>query len=100
MKFHFHIHHHYKLSKVLNKLNQILNQLSKMAKSQAETAQELRDIKAQNEKARVEILEKIKALEEALAAAGNTSEEVDAAVQDLKASVQADDDIVPDAPQP
>jgi hypothetical protein len=48
----------------------------------------------------VEILAKIQALEDALAAAGNTSDEVDAAVQDLKASVQADDDLNPDAPTP
>lgn len=67
-----------------------------MAKTQAEVAQELRDIKAQNEKARVEILAKIAALEEALANAGNSTPEVDEALADLKASVQTDDDIVPD----
>lgn len=81
-----------------HKLNFIIKTLKEMAKSQAETAQELRDLLAQNEKARVEILAKIQALEDALANAGNTSEEVDAAVQALKASVQTDDDIVPDAP--
>jgi cell division septum initiation protein DivIVA len=69
-----------------------------MAKSQAEHAQALRDLTAQNEKARVEVLAKIAALEEAIANAGNTTEEVDAALADLKASVQTDDDIVPDAP--
>lgn len=66
--------------------------------TQAEHAQELRDLKSQNDKARQEILDKIAALEEALATAGNTTEEVDAALADLKASVQIDDDIVPDAP--
>jgi ABC-type transporter Mla subunit MlaD len=81
-------------------LQLIIHKLNTMAKTQAQTAQEIRDIKAQNEKARVEILAKIQALEDALATAGNTSDEVDAAVQDLKASVQADDDLNPDAPTP
>lgn len=66
--------------------------------SQAELAQQLRDVTAQNEKARVEILAKIAALEEALANAGQTTPEVDEALANLKASVQVDDDIVPDAP--
>lgn len=77
--------------------NQKLNQI--MA-SQAELAQQLRDVTAQNEKARVEILAKIAALEEALANAGQTTPEVDEALANLKASVQTDDDIVPDAPTP
>lgn len=66
--------------------------------TQAELAQELRDLKLQNDKARAEVLAKIQALEDALAAAGNTTPEVDAALADLKASVQTDDDIVPDQP--
>jgi seryl-tRNA synthetase len=68
--------------------------------SQAQLAQELRDVKAQNDKAREEILAKIAALEEAIVNAGNTTEEVDTALAELKASVQTDDDIVPDAPPP
>ena len=90
-------HHDHELQEIKNQLSFITKTLNKMAKSQAETAAELRAIKDQNEKARLEILAKIKALEDALAAAGNTSDEVDAAVQDLKASVQADDDLNPDA---
>ncbi len=66
--------------------------------TQAELAQQLRDVIAQNEKARGEILGKIADLEQAIIDAGNTSPDVDAALADLKASVQADDDIVPDAP--
>lgn len=66
--------------------------------TQAEHAQELRNIHAQNEKARTEILAKISDLETALANAGNTTPEVDEAVAALKASVQTDDDIVADAP--
>lgn len=64
--------------------------------TQAELAQSLRDVTAQNEKARAEILQKIADLEAALAAAGGTTAEVDEAVAALKASVQVDDDIVPD----
>jgi hypothetical protein len=72
--------------------------LNKIMASQAELAQQLRDITAQNEKSRAEIIAKIAALEEALANAGTTTPEVDEAVAALKASVQTDDDIVPDAP--
>ena len=68
-----------------------------MALSQSQLAAELTAIKDQNEKARTEILAKIAALEEALANAGNTTPEVDAALADLKASVQTDDDLNPDA---
>lgn len=72
--------------------------LKTMALSQAELAQELRNVTAQNEKSRTEILAKIADLETALANAGSTTPEVDEAVAALKASVQTDDDIVPDAP--
>lgn len=65
--------------------------------SNAELAQQLRDLKDQNEKARAEILAKIKALEDALAN-GDTTPEVDAALADLKASIQQDDDMHPDVP--
>jgi hypothetical protein len=65
--------------------------------SNAELAQQLRDLKDQNEKARAEILAKIKALEDALAN-GDTTPEVDAALADLKASIQADDDMHADTP--
>jgi seryl-tRNA synthetase len=74
--------------------------LNSIMASQAQLAQDLRDLKAQNDKSRAEILAKIQALEDALAAAGGTTEEVDTALADLKASVQTDDDIVPDAPTP
>jgi conjugal transfer/entry exclusion protein len=97
-KVEYNYHNHIDLQEMFSILNIIKLKLHNMAKSQAETAQELRDIQAQNEKARAEILQKIADLEAALANAGNTSDEVDAAVQALKASVQTDDDIVPDAP--
>jgi seryl-tRNA synthetase len=93
-------HHDSEIQEIKKQLFLINKTLKTMAKTQSETAAELRAIKDQNEKARVEILAKIKALEDALATAGNTSDEVDAAVQDLKASVQTDDDMNPDAPNP
>ena len=70
--------------------------------NQAELTQALVDLKAQNEKARAEIVAKIAALEAAVATAplfGDCgSPEVEAALADLKASVQADDDLNPDVP--
>lgn len=72
------------------KLNQIMA-------TQAELARELRDIKTQNDKARAEILQKIEDLEAAVVAAGQVTPEVQEALDSLKASVQTDDDIVPDA---
>lgn len=66
--------------------------------TQAEHAQALRDMTAQNEKARAEQLKRFADLEEALANAGSTTPEVDEAMVALKASIQADDDVVADEP--
>ena len=74
----------------------IIIKFKQIMATQAELAQELRDLKAQNDKARQEVLDKIAALELALGNAGTTTPEVDAALADLKASIQTDDDIVPD----
>lgn len=68
--------------------------------TQAELAQQLRDITAQNEKARAEILARVAELEAAIQNAGNSTPEVDEALAALRASVQADDDMNPDAPTP
>ena len=85
------------ISAVTLALTILLNfKLNSIMATQAELAQQLRDINTQNEKSRVEILQKIADLEAALANAGNTTPEVDEAVAALKASVQTDDDIVPD----
>lgn len=65
--------------------------------TQAELAAQLIEITAQNEKARTEILAKVADLEAAIETAGSTTPEVDAALAALKASVQADDDLNPDA---
>lgn len=66
--------------------------------TQEELLGQLQALKAQNEKAKVEITGKIAALEGAIANQGNTTPEVDAALADLKQSIQGTDDIVPDAP--
>lgn len=72
----------------------------KLMASQSEMAQQLRDMKAQNEKARAENADRLKKLEEAMAAAGASTPEVDAALADLKASIQSEDDENPDATAP
>lgn len=64
--------------------------------TQEEHAQQIRDLTAQNEKARTEQLKRFTALEEALKNAGKTTPEVDEALSGLKASIQADDDLNPD----
>lgn len=64
--------------------------------TQAELAQSIVDLTAQNDKARAEVVGKIADLEAAVAAGGPVSADVEAAFAALKASVQADDDIVAD----
>lgn len=64
--------------------------------NQQELAQFLADLKAQVDKSKTEITDKIAALEQAINNSGTTTPEVDAALADLKTSVQGVDDIVPD----
>lgn len=71
----------------------------KIMSTQAEQAQQIRDLTAQVTKTRNETLAKIAALQTALDNAGGTTPEVDAAMAELKAAVQLSDDDVPDAPQ-
>ena len=78
--------------------NQLTELKELIMSTQAELAEQLRIITAQNEKARTEVLGKIADLETALANAGNSTAEVDEALAALKASVQTDDDIVLDPP--
>lgn len=66
--------------------------------SQTELAQSLRDLKTQNDKAAAEQAAALQKLQDALDAAGGTTPEVDAALAELKASIQAEDDKNPDAP--
>lgn len=66
--------------------------------SQTELAQSLRDLKTQNDKAAAEQAAALQKLQDALDAAGGTTPEVDAALAELKASIQSEDDLNPDAP--
>lgn len=68
--------------------------------NQTELKAQIEALTAQNEKAKTEIIGKISDLETALANAGETTPEVDAALAALKTSVQGSDDIVPDAVEP
>lgn len=74
----------------------IFERLWKIMTDQATHAAELAAIKDQLTKASGEIVAKVSALEAAVAAAGGTTPEVDAAVADLKAVAQALDDLNPD----
>lgn len=79
------------------KLDKILKLLEKIMATNAELAQSLNDLKAQADKARQEIVDKVAALEAAIQA-GGTTPEVDAALAALKGSVQSLDDLNPDVP--
>lgn len=68
--------------------------------TQAELAQQLRDLKAQNDKATTEQLAKLQELQDLLEQGGNTTPEVDSALADLKTSIQRDDDLNEDAVSP
>lgn len=65
---------------------------------QATLAAQLQSLADQVAKTRAETLAKIAELEAAIAAAGGTTPEVDAALAALKDQVQQSDDVVPDAP--
>jgi len=79
-------------------LKPVLLALKRITMNQAELAQALADIKTQADKAKDEIVAKVAELEAAIANAGSTSPEVDAALAALKGSVQGLDDLNPDAP--
>lgn len=68
--------------------------------TQAQVAQDLVALKTQLTKVGNEVLGKLAELETALANQGNATPEVEAALAALKTSVQAVDDLIPDAPTP
>ncbi len=79
----------------------ILTKLEKLMASQAELAASLETVSAQVAKIGTEtagLLAKVTDLEAAIANAGNTTPEVDAALAALRAQVQVVDDLVVDAP--
>jgi predicted negative regulator of RcsB-dependent stress response len=71
--------------------------LEKILTNQTEHAAALGALAAQVAKTRDETLAKIAELEAAIANAGSTTPEVDAALEALRAQVQASDDVIPDA---
>lgn len=75
----------------------ISHHLRTIMTTQAELAQQITDLTAQNERARAEVLAKIADMQAAIDAAGAVDPAVLEAFDALRASVQADDDIVPDA---
>jgi len=92
MQIHIHIHNH------LNDEHIIIKKLNEIIMEQKDFALQLIALKDQLAKAKTEIIDKLTALGDALEAADDVSPEVQAAFDDLKAAVQAQDDIVPDAP--
>jgi len=79
-------------------LRPVLDLLQRIIMDQTQLAQALKDLKAQADKAKAEIVAKVQSLEDAINAGGATTPEVDAALADLKGSVQGLDDLNPDAP--
>lgn len=84
------------LAPVLRKQDRTNDRLEHLMATSAQHAQDLRDLKAQNEKAAAEQAAALKKLQDALDAAGGTTPEVDEAMAELKASIQAEDDLNPD----
>lgn len=81
-------------------LESLLERTESIMGSQAQLATDLAGVSAQVAKIGTETsvtLQKVIDLEAALANAGNTTPEVDAAMAALKAQVQLVDDLVPDA---
>lgn len=77
----------------LIKTNELQNSLYYIMATQDELAQSLEDVNTQLQKAIAEIIA-------AVAAAGNTTPRVDAAMAALKNAAQALDDLNPDQPPP
>lgn len=92
MNLHIHIHHHH--DGEFTDIRQALVDIKEsIMTTQAELTTQITALKEQNDKARAEVLQRIADLEAALPQ--DVSPELQAAFDSLKASVQADDDIVP-----
>ena len=96
MNININIHHHESNPSHVD-MERIVSLLNTINMDQAELAQSLADLKDQTEKSNAEIVGKLASLEQAIIDAGVVSPEVEAALADLKSSVQKVDDIVPDA---
>jgi ElaB/YqjD/DUF883 family membrane-anchored ribosome-binding protein len=98
-------HHHFihadGLTYFLTQISQLNTKVDRIMAQLSELATELRAVKDQVVKTRVETLAKIKKLEDALAnSPGTTTPEVDTAMAELKAAVQTSDDDIADEPIP
>ncbi len=90
-------HTHYQDYVARSLLREILKNQGAIMASQQEIADALNGVKSQLAKAAAEIVSKIADLEAAVAAGGNSTQEVDDAVAGLKVAAQGLDDVVPDA---
>lgn len=72
--------------------------LNKMAKTQKEVAAELVAVKEQVVKFKGEVVAKLSALADAIANQGQADPDVEAALADLKTTVQSADDLIEDSP--
>lgn len=97
MEIHVHIHddRHTKgmLEKILENQHSIITKTNQIMASQAQVAQQLTTLSTQLDKALTEIQTQIQALTDAVAAAGNSTPEVDAAIAALGVSAQKLDDL-------
>jgi len=78
------------------KADSIMLTQSQLAATLTELGVQLRKVAAET----TTLLEKVAALTQAVADAGSTTPEVDAALADVQAQAQVVDDLVPDAPTP
>ncbi len=89
------------LNRIESKIDALTKKVDKIMATQTQHALDLKAVTDQVAKIGVETgktLQKVTDLEALLAAGGNTTPEVDAAMADLKAQAQKTDDMVPDAP--
>lgn len=88
---HTHFHFHGDNSSIRKTLKKILM-------TQEEAVAKINELTAQTQKSNAEINQKLTELQDALAAAGNVTPAVEAALAGLAAVVQANDDLIADAP--
>jgi chromosome segregation ATPase len=91
------------LSRLLTLVSSLTGKVNTIMANQTQLAADLQALRNQVAKIGTEItatLQKVTELEAALAAAGGTTPEVDAAVEGLKTQLQAVDDLIADAPPP